>query len=172
MCSTGRQRRPRAGMGGRGRRTSPGSKSGATGIRTPDLLHAMQALYQLSYSPMSYVRKKQRSFSVAEYRYIHRYAPFHPHCILRRLSTMLRFLGQNRRFDPSLKRGASHSLQQYRWEPPPDPLHSARLRVDSMHCFSKPFPPAYESRYRRYWTDGAGRSCASPRSGPRHYCGV
>jgi hypothetical protein len=25
--------------------------SGATGIRTPDLLHAMQALYQLSYSP-------------------------------------------------------------------------------------------------------------------------
>ena len=24
---------------------------GATGIRTPDLLHAMQALYQLSYSP-------------------------------------------------------------------------------------------------------------------------
>ena len=26
---------------------------GATGIRTPDLLHAMQALYQLSYSPSS-----------------------------------------------------------------------------------------------------------------------
>ena len=27
------------------------SKSGATGIRTPDLLHAMQALYRLSYGP-------------------------------------------------------------------------------------------------------------------------
>ena len=26
-------------------------KRGAKGIRTPDLLHAMQALYQLSYSP-------------------------------------------------------------------------------------------------------------------------
>ena len=26
-------------------------KCGAKGIRTPDLLHAMQALYQLSYSP-------------------------------------------------------------------------------------------------------------------------
>lgn len=26
---------------------------GATGIRTPDLLHAMQALYQLSYGPVS-----------------------------------------------------------------------------------------------------------------------
>ena len=28
-----------------------GGRCGATGIRTPDLLHAMQALYQLSYSP-------------------------------------------------------------------------------------------------------------------------
>ncbi len=31
--------------------TVPILRSGAKGIRTPDLLHAMQALYQLSYSP-------------------------------------------------------------------------------------------------------------------------
>ena len=41
--------------------------SGATGIRTPDLLHAMQALYQLSYSPSGRATfRLQRHASVQE----------------------------------------------------------------------------------------------------------
>jgi hypothetical protein len=40
---------------------------GATGIRTPDLLHAMQALYQLSYSPAAQLAfRQQRHASVQE----------------------------------------------------------------------------------------------------------
>src|SRR6266702_3972140 len=42
---------------------------GATGIRTPDLLHAMQALYQLSYSPSAATAvRRWRPASVQELR--------------------------------------------------------------------------------------------------------
>ena len=36
------------------------------GIRTPDLLHAMQALYQLSYSPSAPTSRPWRHASVQE----------------------------------------------------------------------------------------------------------
>ncbi len=36
------------------------------GIRTPDLLHAMQALYQLSYSPSASASRPWRHASVQE----------------------------------------------------------------------------------------------------------
>src|SRR6516225_4349971 len=39
---------------------------GAKGIRTPDLLHAMQALYQLSYSPWTPAKRQQRLASVLD----------------------------------------------------------------------------------------------------------
>ena len=41
-------------------------KRGAKGTRTPGLLHAMQALYQLSYSPWTPAKRQQRLASVLD----------------------------------------------------------------------------------------------------------
>ncbi len=56
------------------------SKGGATGIRTPDLLHAMQALYRLSYGPMSGIGEDKRADlhpSGPSFKFVHLNTSFH-----------------------------------------------------------------------------------------------
>ena len=62
-----RTRTPRARMASDGAGSSPAPMDGARGTRTPDLLGAIQALSQLSYSPVVFPRARAKTRELLVY---------------------------------------------------------------------------------------------------------